>query len=154
MVLLYVINIYWCYTKINSIVKTVARLLGLGKGAAGEGGGRTAAPAFKKSAPCYHGGRSWDASGLDILGKRSEIVVADVLDAPFAPSPKCAKAVMDTLGADSRSACLRESPPTNCEVGERTSERAQRKVEERVRACTGSKIHLLCVLSSPPSLSP
>ncbi|GMI42607.1 hypothetical protein TeGR_g9989 [Tetraparma gracilis] len=115
MVLLYVINIYWCYTKINSIVKTVARLLGLDKGAAGEGGGRTAAPAFKKSAPCYHGGRSWDASGLDILGKRSEIVVADVLDAPFAPSPKCAKAVMDTLGADSRSACLRESPPTNCE---------------------------------------
>ena len=114
--LLFVINMYWCATKVNSILKTASRLFG-----AKPPRPRSQSQSLfgfkqtKSGRPCYHGGRSWDASGMDILGKRAEIVVADVLDAPFAPSPRCAEAIMATLGEDSKSACIRESPPTNCE---------------------------------------
>ena len=47
--------------------------------------------------PCYHGGSSWDASGLD-FGLRDGLVVSDVLDAPFPPSPQVLSALREHLG--------------------------------------------------------
>ena len=58
---------------------------------------------------CYHGGASWDESGFDFT-RRSELVVADVLDSPFPPCPEVMQVITDNL----ISAC-HESPPTHCE---------------------------------------
>ena len=58
---------------------------------------------------CYHGGASWDASGLD-FNRRRELVVADVLDSPFPPCPEVIESISDNL----ISSC-HESPPTQCE---------------------------------------
>ena len=58
---------------------------------------------------CYHGGASWDESGFD-FNRRSELVVADVLDSPFPPAPE----VMEVISQNLVSSC-HESPPTQCE---------------------------------------
>ncbi|DAC56470.1 MAG TPA: GNAT family N-acetyltransferase, partial [Candidatus Poseidoniaceae archaeon] len=58
---------------------------------------------------CYHGGASWEASGFD-FSRRTELVVADVLDSPFPPCPEVMKVISDNLV----SAC-HESPPTHSE---------------------------------------
>ena len=61
------------------------------------------------SAPCYHGGSSWTASGFD-FAKRDALVVADVLDAPSRRRPRSAPR------SPRRSvASPRESPPTHAE---------------------------------------
>ena len=57
---------------------------------------------------CYHGGASWDASGFDFT-RRKELIVADVLDSPFPPSPE----VMQVIAENLVSSC-HESPPTQC----------------------------------------
>ena len=57
---------------------------------------------------CYHGGASWDTSGFD-FNRRKELIVADVLDSPFPPSPE----VMQVIAENLVSSC-HESPPTQC----------------------------------------
>jgi histidinol-phosphate/aromatic aminotransferase/cobyric acid decarboxylase-like protein len=61
-------------------------------------------------AGCFHGGAFFDAIGdeFDRLGKRHEIVNADVLDAWFPPAPAVIEAVQDTLPW-----LMSTSPPTN-----------------------------------------
>ena len=61
------------------------------------------------SAPCYHGGSRWAASGFD-FAKRDALVVADVLDAPFPPSPAVRAALTAQIGR-----LASESPPTHAE---------------------------------------
>ena len=58
---------------------------------------------------CYHGGASWEASGLD-FEVRGELIVADVLDSPFPPHPKAVDAITKNMQQ-----CFKESPPTQCE---------------------------------------
>jgi histidinol-phosphate/aromatic aminotransferase/cobyric acid decarboxylase-like protein len=58
---------------------------------------------------CYHGGSSWEVSGLN-FNKRQELVVADVLDSSFEPSPNVIKTVNDNLIRS-----MMESPPTHSE---------------------------------------
>lgn len=66
----------------------------------------TAAPA------CYHGGAFFDAIGVGFekLGRRHEIINADVLDAWFPPAPAVVQELQDHLDW-----ALRTSPPTQCE---------------------------------------
>ena len=60
----------------------------------------------------YHGGAFFTAIGTDLrtLGRRHEVVPADVLDAWFPPSPRALAAVTEHLGW-----LARTSPPTHCE---------------------------------------
>lgn len=66
-----------------------------------------------KPAVAFHGGCSWDYSGLD-FERRDQLVIADVLDAPFPPSPKALSALSSSKTRRLESLC-RESPPTNSE---------------------------------------
>ena len=61
---------------------------------------------------CEHGGRSFDAIGRDLrtLGRRREVVAADVLDAWFSPAP----GVVDALAGDP-GWIARTSPPAGAE---------------------------------------
>lgn len=68
---------------------------------------------IKQQVVAFHGGRSWEYSGIasNFDKRRQELVIADVLDAPFPPSPKAVESLSTT---DWDSLC-RESPPTNAE---------------------------------------
>lgn len=68
--------------------------------------------AFRRPAPCFHGGAFFEAIGtkFDALERRQQIINADVLDAWFPPSPKVINAVEEHL-----TWLLRTSPPTACE---------------------------------------
>jgi histidinol-phosphate/aromatic aminotransferase/cobyric acid decarboxylase-like protein len=68
--------------------------------------------AFRKPAPCFHGGAFFDAIGarFDHLSRVDEVINADVLDAWFPPAP----AVMDSI-IQHLPWLLRTSPPTHCE---------------------------------------
>src|SRR5213593_353028 len=59
---------------------------------------------------CYHGGAFFEAIGSDFdqLGKRHQIINADVLDAWFDPSPRVTAALTEHLPW-----LIRTSPPTH-----------------------------------------
>ncbi len=61
---------------------------------------------------CFHGGAFFDAVGSDFrtLGRRREVINADVLDAWFDPAPGVISALTEHLPW-----LLRTSPPTQCE---------------------------------------
>jgi histidinol-phosphate/aromatic aminotransferase/cobyric acid decarboxylase-like protein len=61
---------------------------------------------------CYHGGAFFDAIGVgfETLGRRHEIINADVLDAWFPPAPAVVNELREHLDW-----ALRTSPPTQCE---------------------------------------
>ena len=86
-----------------------------------------------KEVVAYHGGISWDVSGFDFK-KRSKLVVADVLDAPFDPSPKSIKVLTDT-GYDN---LLRESPPTHAEELVSTISKVRSVKREHIIVSSGS----------------
>lgn len=56
---------------------------------------------------CYHGGSSWNKSGLNFLD-REKIIVADVLDSAFNASPRVIQIITDNI----QNVC-KESPPTH-----------------------------------------
>ena len=58
---------------------------------------------------CFHGGVSWEATGLD-FAKRDALVVADVLDAPFPPPPELLAELRENLPR-----LVTEAPPTHSE---------------------------------------
>ena len=60
---------------------------------------------LKKKTSCYHGGSSWEYTHFD-FSKRNSIIVADVLDSFFPPSPK----VINCLKKNIKNMCF-ESPP-------------------------------------------
>lgn len=64
--------------------------------------------AFRRPAPCFHGGTFFEAIGprFDALDRRHEVINADVLDAWFPPSPR----VLSALEAHLSWLC-RTSPP-------------------------------------------
>ena len=64
--------------------------------------------AFRRPAPCFHGGTFFDAIGprFERLERRHTIINADVLDAWFPPSPRVTEALTEHL-----SWLLRTSPP-------------------------------------------
>jgi histidinol-phosphate/aromatic aminotransferase/cobyric acid decarboxylase-like protein/GNAT superfamily N-acetyltransferase len=66
---------------------------------------------FRRPAPCFHGGRSFEAigEGFATLERRHEVINADVLDAWFPPSPKVLDAFREHLPW-----LLATSPPTDC----------------------------------------
>ena len=70
----------------------------------------SSAPATRGAGVCYHGGAFFEAIGEDFsrLGRRGDIINADVLDAWFPPAP----AVLDALHRD-LPWLLRTSPPTH-----------------------------------------
>ena len=65
-----------------------------------------------KSVPSFHGGAFFEAIGDDFssLGKRRDIINADVLDAWFPPSPMVVKSIQEHLPW-----LLHTSPPTECD---------------------------------------
>jgi histidinol-phosphate/aromatic aminotransferase/cobyric acid decarboxylase-like protein len=65
--------------------------------------------AFHSPTECYHGGAFFDAIGdqFDDLGRRKNIISADVLDAWFPPAPLARKVLTDHMGF-----VMRTSPPT------------------------------------------
>ena len=65
-----------------------------------EQGGATVphGPPTTEEAACFHGGVSWEKTGLD-FAKRDAIVVADVLDAPFPPPPELLAELRENLHA-------------------------------------------------------
>lgn len=64
--------------------------------------------AFRRPAPCFHGGTFFEAIGpqFDALDRRHDVINADVLDAWFPPSPRA----LSALGAHLPWLC-RTSPP-------------------------------------------
>jgi histidinol-phosphate/aromatic aminotransferase/cobyric acid decarboxylase-like protein len=68
--------------------------------------------AFRKPAPCFHGGAFFDAIGarFDHLSRVDEVINADVLDAWFPPAPEVMRSLVEHLPW-----LLRTSPPTHCE---------------------------------------
>jgi histidinol-phosphate/aromatic aminotransferase/cobyric acid decarboxylase-like protein len=64
------------------------------------------------ASPCFHGGAFFEAIGeeFDDLSRRAAIVNADVLDAPFPPSPRVLAALDEDLGW-----LARTSPPVHAE---------------------------------------
>lgn len=68
--------------------------------------------AFRRPAPCFHGGTFFDAIGprFDRLERRHTIINADVLDAWFPPSPSVVSALIEQLPW-----LLRTSPPNACQ---------------------------------------
>ena len=98
---LYLINLYWCYTKLRSIAKTV---------------GKYTNPRNRRDTPppaCYHGGRSWETSGLVLADRGTRMVVADVLDAYFPPAPGVGRVIVEACGEKVGGAGVRASPPTD-----------------------------------------
>ncbi len=71
-----------------------------------------AAPPTTAAPACYHGGAFFDAigTGFRTLGRRHEIINADVLDAWFPPAPAVLNELREHLDW-----ALRTSPPTQCE---------------------------------------
>jgi histidinol-phosphate/aromatic aminotransferase/cobyric acid decarboxylase-like protein len=67
---------------------------------------------LKPATPCFHGGASISAVGEDFsrLGRRDEVVNADVLDAWFPPAPGVLAALADALPW-----LVRTSPPAGCD---------------------------------------
>ncbi|HLP78052.1 MAG TPA: histidinol-phosphate transaminase, partial [Candidatus Paceibacterota bacterium] len=67
---------------------------------------------FRKPAACFHGGAFFDAigTGFENLGRRNQIINADVLDAWFPPAPGVITALQENLPW-----LLRTSPPTACD---------------------------------------
>ena len=67
--------------------------------------------AFRKPAPCFHGGTFFQAVGdkFQTLEKHQTIINADVLDAWFPPSPRVLGALAEHLPW-----LLRTSPPASC----------------------------------------
>ncbi len=65
------------------------------------------------TAPCFHGGRSIRELGpaLGDLHRRSAVVNADVLDAPFDPAP----GVVEVLRGEAAAWLARTSPPAACD---------------------------------------
>jgi histidinol-phosphate/aromatic aminotransferase/cobyric acid decarboxylase-like protein len=70
------------------------------------------APPTADAPVCYHGGAFFDAIGVgfETLGRRHEIINADVLDAWFPPAPAVVNELRENLDW-----ALRTSPPTQCE---------------------------------------
>jgi histidinol-phosphate/aromatic aminotransferase/cobyric acid decarboxylase-like protein len=68
--------------------------------------------AFRRPAPCFHGGAFFGAIGEDFrqLERRHEVINADVLDAWFPPAPGVLAALTEQLPW-----LLRTSPPTACD---------------------------------------
>jgi histidinol-phosphate/aromatic aminotransferase/cobyric acid decarboxylase-like protein len=68
--------------------------------------------AFDTPAPCYHGGKFFEAVGdeFETLDRLDSIINADVLDAWFPPSPVAVAAIERHVPR-----ILRTSPPTGCE---------------------------------------
>lgn len=66
---------------------------------------------LRKPAPCFHGGESFGAVGVDFddLGRRHDVVNADVLDAWFEPAPAVLAELEQHL-----SWLVRTSPPVDC----------------------------------------
>jgi histidinol-phosphate/aromatic aminotransferase/cobyric acid decarboxylase-like protein/GNAT superfamily N-acetyltransferase len=66
---------------------------------------------FRRPAPCFHGGMSFEAigEGFEDLDRRFDVINADVLDAWFPPSPRVLDAFRDHLPW-----LLGTSPPTSC----------------------------------------
>jgi len=67
---------------------------------------------FRRPAECYHGGAFFEAIGnsFDDLGRRNEIINADVLDAWYPPCPEAQQALHEHLGW-----IMRTSPPNHAE---------------------------------------
>lgn len=67
---------------------------------------------FLRPSPCFHGGAFFEAIGeeLDDLGRRHEIINADVLDAWFPPAPEVLQALRRDLAWIART-----SPPTHAD---------------------------------------
>jgi len=77
---------------------------------------------FDPPAPCYHGGKFFEAVGEEFqtLERLDTVIAADVLDAWFPPSPKAVAALENNLPR-----LLRTSPPTGCEGLVRTVARVR-----------------------------
>ena len=73
---------------------------------------RLTAAVASELTPCFHGGAFFEeiGDGFETLGRRREIINADVLDAWFPPSPLVEEALREHLPW-----LLRTSPPTGCE---------------------------------------
>ncbi len=84
---------------------------------------------------CFHGGAFFEAIGdeFDHLSRRAAIVNADVLDAPFPPSPR----VLAALGADP-GWFARTSPPVHAEGLRRVIARTRGVSEANVAVGAGS----------------
>ena len=68
--------------------------------------------AFRRPAECYHGGAFFNAIGnrFDELGRRNEIINADVLDAWYPPCPSALRSLHEQLDW-----IMRTSPPNHAE---------------------------------------
>lgn len=84
---------------------------------------------------CYHGGAFFEAIGpeFDHLGRRHDIIAADVLDAWFPPSPKVIAALTEDLPW-----LLRTSPPTQSEGLARVIARARGVAPKHILPGAGS----------------
>jgi histidinol-phosphate/aromatic aminotransferase/cobyric acid decarboxylase-like protein/GNAT superfamily N-acetyltransferase len=76
----------------------------------------------RSPAGCFHGGAFFDAIGdeFDDLGRRHDVINADVLDAWFDPSPKVTTAIAEALRW-----LLKTSPPADCRGMARAIARAR-----------------------------
>jgi histidinol-phosphate/aromatic aminotransferase/cobyric acid decarboxylase-like protein len=90
---------------------------------------------FPDLASCFHGGAFFDAIGteFDDMGKRHEIINADVLDAWFPPSPKVLRALRADLGW-----LMRTSPPASADGLVRTIARVRELPQDCILAGAGS----------------
>jgi histidinol-phosphate/aromatic aminotransferase/cobyric acid decarboxylase-like protein len=85
--------------------------------------------------PCFHGGAFFEAvgAGFDDLGRRHEVINADVLDAWFPPSPRVLEALSAHLPW-----LVQTSPPTDCGGLIRAISRARGVAAEQVVVGAGS----------------
>jgi histidinol-phosphate/aromatic aminotransferase/cobyric acid decarboxylase-like protein len=94
-------------------------------------------PARKRSAPmpCFHGGAFFEAVGedFDTLGRKSDIINADVLDAWFPPAPGVLEALHEHLPW-----LARTSPPAQAAGLVRAISRARRVPADSLLAGGGS----------------
>jgi histidinol-phosphate/aromatic aminotransferase/cobyric acid decarboxylase-like protein len=90
---------------------------------------------FFKPACCFHGGEFFQAigAGFDTLGRRHDIVNADVLDAWFPPSPSVVEALREDLPW-----LMRTSPPTHSEGLRKAIARFRGVGEENILPGAGS----------------
>ena len=81
---------------------------------------------------CYHGGSSWEISGLNFK-KRKTLVVADVLDSYFKPSPNVINIINTNL---TRS--IMESPPTHSDQLIETISNVRNISKDKILVSSGS----------------
>jgi histidinol-phosphate/aromatic aminotransferase/cobyric acid decarboxylase-like protein len=98
---------------------------------------------FHASSGCAHGGAFFEAVGdeFDCLGRRRDVINADVLDAWFPPAPGVLRALSEDLGW-----LLRTSPPPHAEGLTRVLARARGVGPENVLCGAGSSALIFLAL--------